>query len=122
MYPAPLILPDSVEPELDASRRVDIFIDNSNIVYSFLNWLGTRPEAHFIERSRSDEASPVNGSVLNPHSVHAMMIGGKKARIDYTTLFAILERGRKISKRVLVGSSPLWQGLDPAVEWVGLVT
>lgn len=106
VYPAPPV----VEPDpADAQRaRVDIFIDHSNVLYSFLNWARARPEATILNYVNPGKAK-VNKTVT---------IGGRKARIDYDIFFALLERGRKVGKRVLVGSSPLWQGLEPAVEWV----
>ena len=53
--------------------------------------------------------------------VKTVSVGGKRGQLDYTTLLAILERGRKVERRVLVASSPLWQGLDIAAEWVRLL-
>lgn len=106
LYPAPLVLPESLPPPVDERPRVEVFVDNSNIMYSFLNWLRARPEAQYQS--------------FGERATKTVVVGGKKAQLDYTTLFAILERGRKVERRVLIGSSPLWQGLDTAVEWVCL--
>lgn len=108
LYPAPVNIPEPLLDEIDDLRpRVDIFVDNSNILYSFLNWVRDRPEAKIKEWS--------NGSGKTSKTV---TISGHKAKLDYAALFAILERGRKVEKRVLVGSSPLWQGLEVALDWV----
>lgn len=100
LYPAPIFIPEPVLAHEDLRSRVDVFVDNSNVVYSFLNWL------------RKQEVQSTAG----------VSVGGKKAKLDYTTLFAILERGRKVEKRILVGSSPLWQGLEAAIDWVSWVS
>ncbi|GAA97824.1 uncharacterized protein L969DRAFT_52307 [Mixia osmundae IAM 14324] len=71
---------------------VFIFVDHSNILYSWLEWL--------------------KNTKTYPHPWPKM----KRPRIDYTTLFAILERGRNIAKRMLVASSPLHQSLEPVVQ------
>ncbi|KAI5476834.1 hypothetical protein MNV49_007130 [Pseudohyphozyma bogoriensis] len=109
VFPLPKNVPE-VEPE-DASRpRVDIFVDNSNILYSFLNWVRARPDAKVVNIQTV-------GAGGKTRVVKTVSMGGRKVRMDYATLFAILERGRKVEKRVLVGSSPMWQSLEPALEW-----
>jgi hypothetical protein len=112
LYPAPLPVPGAVAREDDKRPRVDIFIDNSNVLYSFLNWVRARPEAKL-----ASYVGKVGGKTKTTKTV---TLAGKKVRMDYEVLFAILERGRKVEKRVLVASSTLWQSLDAAVNWVGL--
>lgn len=120
LYPAPLIRQEEMTAvENDHRPRVEIFVDNSNIMYSFLNWLRTRPEVQLSSYDGTTANSGVQGKLK---LAQLITIGGKKVRMDYTTLFAILERGRKVERRVLVGSSPLWQGLDSAIEWVSSLT
>lgn len=104
LYPAPLIIPDAPAPADDKRPRVEVFVDNSNVIYTFLNWLRTRPEAKLKQ--------------LGDKSSRSVFVGGKKGKMDYTTLFAILERGRNIERRVLVASSPLWQGLEISTQLV----
>lgn len=102
------IAEESQDEEMQA--HVEIFVDNSNILYSFLNRLRDRvkhEQHHTPAKGATGKSAPV-------------MVGGKKARMDYTTLFAVLERGRHVRRRVLAGSSPLWQGLETAVEWVSV--
>lgn len=96
-------MPDAIVPKDDKRPRVEVFVDNSNVVYSFLNWLRQRPEAKMN---------------VGEKLMKTVSVGGKKGQLDYTTLLAILERGRKVERRVLVASSPLWQGLDVAAQWV----
>ncbi|GAA5861898.1 hypothetical protein JCM8547_008589 [Rhodosporidiobolus lusitaniae] len=108
VFPAPPTpLPDAPE---DLRPRVDVFIDNSNVLYSFLNWVRARPDAKI-----SSKAMGAAGKVGK--TVKTVTLGGKKVKMDYDVLFALLERGRKVERRVLVGSSTLWQTLEPAVEW-----
>ncbi|KAK4704935.1 hypothetical protein P7C70_g1276, partial [Phenoliferia sp. Uapishka_3] len=110
VYPAPPVV--EADPE-DANRpRVDIFVDHSNVLYSFLNWARARPEAKIVNYVNYAMQQAGKAKVIK-----TVTIDGKKARLDYATFFALLERGRKVEKRVLVGSSPMWQSLEPAIEW-----
>ncbi|GAA5821072.1 hypothetical protein JCM3770_000078 [Rhodotorula araucariae] len=116
IFPAP---PEPLEDAADDARpRVDVFIDNSNVVYSFLNWVRARPEAKIASKVQPAGGKGKDGGAMSKiKTVKVVTIGGKKVRLDYRALFALLERGRKIERRVLVGSSTLWQTLEPAVEW-----
>ncbi|GAA5944500.1 uncharacterized protein JCM15063_006382 [Sporobolomyces koalae] len=108
VFPAPQIVNDPVH---DARPRVDIFIDNSNVIYSFLNWARERNDAKVIQKLYKTNAGDKG------KSVKVLTLGGKKIKMDYRVLFGLLERGRKVERRILVGSSPLWQSLEPAVNW-----
>lgn len=110
IYPAPLVLPGTIAPEDDKRPRVDVFVDNSNILYSFLNWVRARPEAKV--------GSFVGMSGGKTKVSKTVTLAGKKVKMDYDVLFAILERGRRVEKRILAGSSPLWQSLDASINWV----
>jgi len=114
VFPAPQVVLDPItnEPTTDPRPRTDIFIDNSNVFYSFLNWVRARKDAKVIQKMYKGE---VNGK---GRSVKILTLAGKKVRMDYEVLFGLLERGRKVERRVLVGSSPMWQSLEPAVNWV----
>ncbi|KAH9925766.1 uncharacterized protein B0H18DRAFT_1085192 [Fomitopsis serialis] len=68
---------------------IHVFIDHSNILIGFLSYL--RRHLHHFARSRSK------------HLSHA-------------ALALILERGRPITRRVLVASSPLYQPVDTAEQ------
>lgn len=110
VYPTPLVFPGTIAPEDDKRPRVDVFVDNSNVLYSFLNWVRARPEAkvgNFV--GMSGGKTKVSKTVT---------LAGKKVKMDYDVLFAILERERKVEKRILAGSSPLWQSLDASINWV----
>lgn len=111
IFPVPALSSmQSAAEEDDKRGRVDIFVDNSNVLYSFLNWVRSRPEALITVASSSG-----GGRVRTAKTV---TVGGKKVKLDYKVLLGILERGRKVEKRVLVGSSPLWQSLEIATKWV----
>ncbi|GAA5934353.1 hypothetical protein JCM10213_003775 [Rhodosporidiobolus nylandii] len=108
VFPAPPTpLPDAPE---DLRPRVDVFIDNSNVLYSFLNWVRARPDAKITSKVQTQKGG-------KSKTIKTVTLGGKKVKMDYRALFALLERGRKIERRVLVGSSTLWQTLEPAVDW-----
>lgn len=104
LYPAPVYVPiDEAELREEEGRgRVEIFIDNSNIVYSFLNWLKGKLE----------------GVGFTGSGRETLLVDGKKAKFDYHSFFALLERGRKVEKRIMVASSPLYQGLEVGLDWV----
>ncbi|RUS29172.1 hypothetical protein BC938DRAFT_480964 [Jimgerdemannia flammicorona] len=70
---------------MTAGHPVHVFIDHSNIAVGLLNYC------------QKDAKSPP-----------------KKPRLNYNTLFAILERSRHVNRRVLVASYPLAQPLDDA--------
>jgi hypothetical protein len=67
----------------DDEGQVAVFIDNSNVVIGFIEWA-----------KKMGWSKP------------------RRPRLDYVTLLAILERGRSVWRRVLVGSTPLHQGLE----------
>ncbi|GAA5930290.1 hypothetical protein JCM1841_004274 [Sporobolomyces salmonicolor] len=113
VFPAPLIPVDLDSSAANDPRpRVDVFIDNSNVFYSFLNWVRARPDAKVINKVYKE-----GGTAGKNKSVKVLTLAGKKAKMDYGVLFALLERGRKVERRVLVGSSPMWQSLDTSVDW-----
>ncbi|SGZ20074.1 BQ5605_C021g09244 [Microbotryum silenes-dioicae] len=93
---------------LNLRPRVDIFVDNSNIIHSFHRWLGqTFPPKNVSLASRL------------ARRVQEDVIDGTRYYLDYDILFALLERGMgsRVKKRVLVGSSLLKQGVEDAVKW-----
>ncbi|SCV74836.1 BQ2448_7865 [Microbotryum intermedium] len=93
---------------LNLRPRVDIFIDNSNVIHSFNRWLGQT----FPPKDRS-----LYSRLLR--RVPEEVIDGTRYFLDYDILFALLERGMgsRVRKRVLVGSSKLRQGVEDAVRW-----
>ncbi|KAK4334157.1 Vacuolar protein-sorting-associated protein 60 [Rhodotorula toruloides] len=113
IFPAP---PEPLEDVDDDRPRVEVFIDNSNVLYSFLNWVRARPEAK-ITSTKLGAQKGKDGKPQPAKTLKTVTIAGKKVKLDYKMLFALLERGRRVERRVLVGSSTLWQSLEPAVEW-----
>lgn len=113
IFPAPLI--SLADDALDDRPRVDVFIDNSNVLYSFLNWVRGRADAKVMNVKAPGGGKDAQG---NAKTVKTVTVAGKKVKLDYRALFAVLERGRKVERRVIVGSSTLWQSLEPAIEWV----
>ncbi|GAA5893719.1 hypothetical protein JCM8208_001226 [Rhodotorula glutinis] len=117
VFPAP---PEPVDAVADLRPRVDVFIDNSNVLYSFLNWVRARPDVKMYNKALGGGGGGgkgKDGAASKAKQIKVITIGGKKVCLDYQALFALIERGRKVERRVLVGSSTLWQTLEPAVEW-----
>lgn len=113
-YPPPPPTPDSSTDAADDESKppVHIFIDNSNVFYGFLTFI----RASFPSARLATTVLPSKGK--GKREIRSLVLGGKKVRLDYATLFALLERGRKVEGRVLAGSSVLCQGLEGAVDWV----
>ncbi|KAG8905599.1 ATP phosphoribosyltransferase (ATP-PRTase) (ATP-PRT) [Tulasnella sp. 403] len=66
-----------------------VFIDHSNMLVGFLEWVRRQKHQNLPGISRST-----------------------KAKLSHAALVLLLERGRKCLRRVLVASSPLYQSLD----------
>ncbi|GAA6023340.1 hypothetical protein JCM11491_000572 [Sporobolomyces phaffii] len=111
--PVAVVDDPSVDPRGPGAARTEVFIDNSNVFYSFLNWVRARKDAKVIQKlyKQADAAAG------KPRSVKILTLAGKKVKMDYDVLFGLLERGRKVERRVLVASSPMWQSLEAAVNW-----
>jgi len=83
-----------------------ILVDSSNILVGFLEWI----KKQFTTQS-------LGGSISIPGQTRALApIIPRKPKLSHASLILLLERGRKVGKRVLVASSPLHQGLDDMVE------
>ncbi|KAH8103326.1 hypothetical protein BXZ70DRAFT_925049 [Cristinia sonorae] len=84
---------EMVDPRGPMPRTKDtlihVFIDHSNILFGFLTYL----KRHFRRMDRS-----------------------KPKQISHAALALILERGRPVTRRVLVTSSPLYQPVDTAEQ------
>ncbi|GBE84265.1 hypothetical protein BKA93DRAFT_802307 [Sparassis latifolia] len=70
---------------------IHVFIDHSNILIGFVTY-------------------------LKRHLHHLIRKAGKHAHMSHAALALILERGRPITRRVLVASSPLYQPMESAVQ------
>ncbi|KAH8918929.1 hypothetical protein BT69DRAFT_534610 [Atractiella rhizophila] len=89
---------------MEEQDHIEIFIDNSNIYLSFLKYI------KFAERA-------AGRSVFSDQARAQGEFMGRRPKLDYAMLFSILERGRKARAKYIVGSSPLPQSLEVAVEW-----
>ncbi|KAI9465826.1 hypothetical protein BJY52DRAFT_1202082 [Lactarius psammicola] len=85
--------PDFIDPRGPAPKSgqplVHVFIDYSNILIGFLTYLRRHP--HYL-------------------------VSTKVRWMSHAALALILERGRSVTRRVLVASSPLYQPMDPAAQ------
>ncbi|KAF8310459.1 hypothetical protein DL93DRAFT_2169654 [Clavulina sp. PMI_390] len=88
--------------------RVHVFVDHSNILIGFTDWIRRQYQA----QSQSRSTISVPGQSLD--SVRLQM--PKRPQLSHASLALLLERGRRVGKRVLVASSPLYQNLDDVVE------
>lgn len=66
-----------------------------------------------LQTESQKQATPWSSS---PPSSGARMVKGKFPKFNYGAFFNALKRKRNVSRRVLVGSSPLFQELDEALE------
>ncbi|KDQ53938.1 hypothetical protein JAAARDRAFT_61024 [Jaapia argillacea MUCL 33604] len=84
---SPFVDPRGPSPRSD-DAPIHVFVDHSNILIGFLNY-------------------------LKRHLHHSLRKG---RHLSHAALALILERGRPISRRVLVTSSPLYQPMDSAEQ------
>ncbi|KLO15177.1 hypothetical protein SCHPADRAFT_996026 [Schizopora paradoxa] len=94
-----LIDPRGRPPEED-DPIVHVFIDHSNILIGFLNYIRRFPSRRHLTSTSSPGGSQSRG--------HASW------HMSHAALALILERGRSVSRRVLVTSSPLYQPMESA--------
>ncbi|CAG8541997.1 2812_t:CDS:2 [Paraglomus occultum] len=79
---------------------IHVFIDNSNILMGFYSYY----RGQLARNSKSRKAA---GDNVNTEAQI-------QPRLSYDALFTILERGRNVTRKVLVASSPLYQDLTEA--------
>ncbi|KAJ4470732.1 hypothetical protein C8R41DRAFT_851630 [Lentinula lateritia] len=99
-------------------RLIHVFVDHSNILIGLLNYLRRYPRQHPQYRgssyrnpqSQMPATSPLSSS---PHSFSPPYPKPPK-HLSHSALSLILERGRPITRRILVTSSPLYQPMDGA--------
>ncbi|KAF9991926.1 hypothetical protein BGZ65_012924, partial [Modicella reniformis] len=80
-----------------------------------------RPSSILAESSlappEKDESQSYRQKQATTHSSSGTkMVKGKFPKFDYGTFFNVLKRKRYVARRVLVGSSPLFQELDVALK------
>ncbi|KAK1227077.1 hypothetical protein PQX77_009910 [Marasmius sp. AFHP31] len=87
-------------------RLIHVFIDHSNILIGLLNYLKRHPRQHPQHGAGSGgDNHPSSSSYSYPKP---------PKHLSHSALTLILERGRPVSRRVLVTSSPLYQPMDSA--------
>ncbi|KAJ4474505.1 hypothetical protein J3R30DRAFT_3295438 [Lentinula aciculospora] len=79
-------------------RLIHVFVDHSNILIGLLNYLRRYPRQH-------PHSSPYTSSSPYPKP---------PKHLSHSALSLILERGRPVTRRILVTSSPLYQPMDGA--------
>lgn len=85
------------------SRPVFVFIDHSNIHLGFIKYMKQYyPQLDYRQFKRARSTSVGVG-------------GSRKIRMDYDSLLAVIERGRRVVHRYLAASSPLYQNLNVPV-------
>ncbi|KAK0495581.1 hypothetical protein EDD18DRAFT_1075322 [Armillaria luteobubalina] len=80
-------------PQQTNERLIHVFVDHSNILIGLLSFLKRYP---------------------NRHPQARLAITKLRRHLSHSALSLILERGRPVSRRVLVASSPLYQRLEGA--------
>ncbi|KAF7368794.1 hypothetical protein MVEN_00204500 [Mycena venus] len=111
---------------------IHVFIDHSNILIGLLTYLRRYPRSHaYTNHTSSSSVSVASNSTQTQTHTHththlptpAPSITSfsfppkpspKSKHLSHAALALILERGRPISRRVLVTSSPLYQPMDGA--------
>ncbi|KAJ7143738.1 hypothetical protein C8R44DRAFT_973591 [Mycena epipterygia] len=102
-------------PPGDKDTLIHVFIDHSNILIGLLTYLKRYPRTHISSSSASTSSThvptpaPTTTSFSFPPKPTA-----KSKHLSHAALALILERGRPITRRVLVTSSPLYQPMDTA--------
>ncbi|KAJ7080610.1 hypothetical protein B0H15DRAFT_933179 [Mycena belliarum] len=100
-------------PPGDDDTLIHVFIDHSNILIGLLTHLKRYPRTHIASLSTSTHAhahahaptpAPAATAFSFPPKPHA-----RSKHLSHAALALILERGRPITRRVLVTSSPLYR-------------
>ncbi|KAJ7148795.1 hypothetical protein C8R43DRAFT_1008799 [Mycena crocata] len=105
-------------PPGDNDTLIHVFIDHSNILIGLLTYLKRYPRTHISSSSASTASSThVHAPTPAPSTTSFSFPPKPNARskhLSHAALALILERGRPITRRVLVTSSPLYQPMDTA--------
>ncbi|ESK92550.1 hypothetical protein Moror_4426 [Moniliophthora roreri MCA 2997] len=97
----------------EAERLIHVFVDHSNILIGLLNYLKRHPRQHpqYHDVSQSSPgADNSTGGFTSPSYPKP------PKHLSHSALTLILERGRPVTRRVLVTSSPLYQPMDSAEQ------
>ncbi|KAF9261173.1 hypothetical protein L218DRAFT_931544 [Marasmius fiardii PR-910] len=92
-------------------RIIHVFVDHSNILIGLLNFLKRYPRQH-PQYHELLQISPGGNNASGNLSSPAYPKPPK--HLSHSALTLVLERGRPVSRRVLVTSSPLYQPMDSA--------
>jgi hypothetical protein len=111
-------------PPGDGDTLIHVFIDHSNILIGLLTYLKRYPRPLLTHNSSSSVSVSTTQHPQHTHaatplpSVTAFSFPPKPTsrskHLSHAALALILERGRPITRRVLVTSSPLYQPMDTA--------
>ncbi|KAF8923307.1 hypothetical protein BGZ58_003097 [Dissophora ornata] len=137
---------EPMEDDVVPSDRVFIFVDNSNILTGFYQYhqqhvtvlnednVPSGKHVAIVDRNEQDDSDADEEIILYPicprsqqadqdkrarpttSSAGARMVKGKFPIFNYGAFFDLLRRNRFAARRVLVGSAPLFQELDMALE------
>ncbi|KAJ7708369.1 hypothetical protein B0H17DRAFT_1165928 [Mycena rosella] len=100
-------------PPGDSDTLIHVFIDHSNILVGLLTHLKRFPRTHFSSPSASTAHAATPAPFATSFSFPPKP-SPKSKHLSHAALALILERGRPITRRVLVTSSPLYQPMDTA--------
>ncbi|KAF8218060.1 hypothetical protein K438DRAFT_2006969, partial [Mycena galopus ATCC 62051] len=118
--------PRGPPPGAGDTTLIHVFIDHSNILIGLLTYLRRYPRPHLHTASSSTSNSTTNNTHTHTHTHAATPLpsttsfafpakpSSKLKHLSHAALALILERGRPITRRVLVTSSPLYQPMDTA--------
>ncbi|THU83853.1 hypothetical protein K435DRAFT_807181 [Dendrothele bispora CBS 962.96] len=90
-------------------RLIHVFVDHSNILIGLINYLKRYPQKHPQYRHLIDTTVNENSPRTNPSTYPK-----PPKHLSHSALTLILERGRPVTRRVLVTSSPLYQPMESA--------
>lgn len=99
--------PPSLPAPTDDQPSVFVFVDHSNVHLGFLHHL--KSAYPLLDLRKFKRARPaLDGDEPRQKA--------RRPRLDYDSLFAVLERGRRVVHRYLAASRPLYQHLDVAAS------
>ncbi|KAJ7769184.1 hypothetical protein DFH07DRAFT_1058229 [Mycena maculata] len=104
-------------PPGDDDTLIHVFIDHSNILIGLLTYLRRYPRTHISSSSASTMTTHTHAATPAPNATSFSFPpkpNAKSKHLSHAALALILERGRPITRRVLVTSSPLYQPMDTA--------
>ncbi|KAG7095044.1 hypothetical protein E1B28_005834 [Marasmius oreades] len=95
----------------EEERIIHVFVDHSNILIGLLNFLKRYPRQHPQYHELLQYSSGGNNTIGN---LSSPAYPKPPKHLSHSALTLVLERGRPVTRRVLVTSSPLYQPMDSA--------